>query len=315
MESVHALSKESSPSRILSNRRDRRSLFWSLGLFPLPIAVAFWKPEATLWIAPLTLYLAFCAGVLTHYHNHVGVFQNRTLNRLYSVWLSVFYGFPIFSWIPTHNLNHHRYTNGPKDATSTFRSGNKDTFWELLYYPIRSSAWQFPALRDYVRLLKTKRRSDYRWAMAQIVVLVLANLLVLGALVARHGAQLGSVAYLAAMLLPALMAPYFMMFINYLQHVGCDPMSVDNHSRNFVGRWENWLVFEAGLHTVHHEHPTTHWSEYPALHAARQGAIEPVLEQRNVFAFLVHRYLLGEQQHLLLTEKANFIQAPSVEAT
>jgi beta-carotene hydroxylase len=314
MNNLYVASKERGNLGILQNQADRRSLFWSLGLFPVPLVVAFLKPELTLWLLPLTVYLAFCAGVLTHYHNHAGVFQSRLLNRLYSVWLSVFYGFPIFSWIPTHNLNHHRYTNGPHDATSTFRSGKRDSLAELLYYPIRSSSWQLPAVLAYLRLVRTKRPADYRWAMAQVVGLALSNLALAASLVYLHGPRLGATAYGLALFVPAMFAPYSMMFINYLQHVGCDPMSPDNHSRNFIGRWENWLVFEAGLHTVHHEHPTTHWSEYPSLHAARERQLEPVLQQRNVFSFLFHRYLLGEAKHILVTHIDGFAQAQSVEA-
>jgi beta-carotene hydroxylase len=313
MNNLNVVPKKGAEFGILQSSADWRSLVWSLVLFPVPLGVAFLKPDLTLWMLPFALYLAFCAGVLTHYHNHTGVFRGRLLNRIYSVWLSIFYGFPIFSWIPTHNLNHHRYTNGPRDATSTFRSGRPDGLLELLYYPIRSSAWQLPNVVGFLRTARAKRPADYRWALAQIVGLVVANIAILGALVALHGPRVGGAAYGLVMFVPAMFAPYSMMFINYLQHVGCDPKSADNHSRNFVGRWENWLVFEAGLHTVHHEHPTTHWSEYPALHAQREAFLEPVLQQRNVFSFLLHRYVLGESRHILVARIDGLGQPASVE--
>ncbi len=243
---------------------------------------------------PVTLYLSFCTGVLTHYHNHRGVFRNRVANQIYSLWLSVFYGFPIFSWIPTHNQNHHKYTNGPHDATSTFRSGKKDSLREALYYPLRSSSWQLPALISYLGLLRRKRSPELGWALAQSGVLFLVHAAGILGLLHLHGPTLGGLAYVCSMLIPALFAPYSMMFINYVQHVGCDPSSPDNHSRNFVGAWENWLVFEAGLHTVHHEHPGTHWSRYPELHRQRENAIAPILNQRNVFSFVYRHYLRGE---------------------
>jgi len=287
---------------ILRNAADRRSLFWSIGLFPLPIVAAFFWPQLAVWMLPFTIYLAFCAGVLTHYHNHIGVFRSRTANQVYSLWLSAFYGFPIFSWIPTHNQNHHKHTNSREDKTSTFRSGKSDGLVEALIYPVRSSAWQLPAVSQHLALLKRKHNAEFAWALGQIAAVIFTQVVVAAALVSLHGLGVGLTAYAATLFVPALFAPYAMMFINYLQHVGCDPNSADDHSRNFVGSWENWLVFQAGLHTVHHEHPGTHWSEYPKLHRARSQQIHPVLQQRNVFAFLFSRYGLGRSEHLLVPE-------------
>jgi hypothetical protein len=35
-----------------------------------------------------------------------------------------------------------------------------------------------------------------------------------------------------------------------------------------------------------------HWSEYPALHAARSASIHPSLNRRSLFGFCVANYLL-----------------------
>ncbi len=65
--------------------------------------------------------------------------------------------------------------------------------------------------------------------------------------VAGHGPRVGVGLYLCAFGIPASFAAWSMMFTNYVQHVGCDHASADDHSRNFVSRTMNWLVFEAGL--------------------------------------------------------------------
>jgi len=93
--------------------------------------------------------------------------------------------------------------------------------------------------------------------------------------------------------LPALMGTYFMMFTNYLQHVGCDPTSPDNHSRNFTSPVHNWFVFDNGLHTVHHEHPGVHWSRYRALHEQRAARIRPELNQNSLLGYVFKTYVLG----------------------
>lgn len=277
---------------LLENSHDTRSLIWSFGLFPsMPLlAVYFHGLSLSLW--PVALYLGFSAGVLSHYHNHRSVFRVGWLNDIYSVWLSVFYGFPIFAWIPTHNQNHHKYVNGPGDATRTSRTGRSDSLFTALVYPIQSSAWQLPALRRYFEKLRQRSPRRLAWAIVQCGALVVLHACFWALAVAHNGLEMGSRSYGLLVAMPALFASWSMMFINYVQHVGCDPDSKDNHSRNFVGAWENWLVFDAGLHTVHHENPGLHWSTYRELHRARAATIDPKLCQRNVLTFVVQQYLL-----------------------
>lgn len=301
----------SSRFAVLTHSADRRTVFWSLILFPALPLLAFWRPDWSAWLWPLALYTGFCSGVITHYHVHRPVFRARSLNRFYSLWLSVFYGFPIWSWIPTHNQNHHEHTNGPLDATSTFRRGRPDSLWEAISYPTRSSAWQAPALGRYLGELRRRHPERFVEAIVQALAVPLAHGALIWFFTSTHGLALGGLAYFVSLGLPALFAPWAMMFINYLQHVGCDPDSADDHSRNFVGAWENWLVFQAGLHTVHHENPTAHWSDYARLHAERAPFVASVLHQRNVFAFLFRRYVLGERRHILRTTLDEPAEMPS----
>jgi fatty acid desaturase len=119
---------------------------------------------------------------------------------------------------------------------------------------------------------------------------VLGHALALGLAVALHGARLGALTYALVIGLPALFAPWAMMFTNYVQHVGCDPSSRDHHSRNFTDPKLNWLLFNAGYHTVHHEHPTAHWSRYAELHAQRSAAIGRGLQHGTLLGYCWHTY-------------------------
>jgi len=83
------------------------------------------------------------------------------------------------------------------------------------------------------------------------------------------------------------------MFVNFIQHVHCDPWSEHDHSRNFTSRIGNFLVFNAGYHAAHHEHPGAHWSRLPELHAAIASRIHPELRQSSIFGFCLRAYLLG----------------------
>ncbi len=275
----------------LRNPADLRALLWALVLFPAVPLLGVLRLELAPWLLPFALYLAYCAGVLTHNHNHCPVFVGRAPNQVYSAWLSVFYGYPSFAWIPTHNQNHHRYLNGPLDATRTTRSSQHNTLWQALSYPVRSAVWQAEGITRYVA--QARARGRFRAIAAQYAVLLAAHAGVLVLAVALHGARAGAAAYGLCMGVPALFASWSMMFTNYVQHVHCDPSSPDNHSRNFVSPLQNWLVFDAGFHTVHHEKPGAHWSTLRALHAARAARIDPALNQNSIFGFCLDNYLLG----------------------
>jgi fatty acid desaturase len=110
----------------------------------------------------------------------------------------------------------------------------------------------------------------------------------------RHGPSWqGPLLYACGFLIPALFATWSMIFINYIQHVHTDPWSEHNHSRNFVGKFGNWVVFNNGLHAAHHESAGLHWSKLPAAHAKIAHLIHPELNQHSIFHFCIKAYLLG----------------------
>ena len=272
-------------------REDVRTLIWAFGLLPLVPALALYRPVLALWLAPLALYASYCSGVLAHNQNHSPTFVGRRANSAYAAWLSIFYGFPLFAWVPTHNQNHHRYLNGEGDATRTTRLGTVDSAWIAFTYPLYSGAWQRPLLASYVKDARAEHPARYRRIVVEASAVVLGQGGLLVAFCALHGFRVGLPTYALAAGLPALLATYFMMLTNYLQHVGCDAQSPDDHSRNFVSPFWNWFVFENGLHTVHHEHPGVHWSRYRALHEARAARISPRLNQNSLFGYVLATYV------------------------
>ncbi|MEO8916551.1 MAG: fatty acid desaturase [Polyangiaceae bacterium] len=274
----------------LRNISDRRALLWALGLFPALPALSYLRPELAPGLLPIALYLAYCSGVLAHNHNHAPVFRSKRMNSLYSAWLSFFYGCPLFVWVPTHNQNHHRYLDGPGDATQTAALAPRDSSWAALSYPTRSAIAQWPAIWQYARAARQNKPARFRQILLETLTVLVGHGAVATFAVVHYGLSRGAVLYACAFGIPALFAAWAMMFTNYVQHVGCDPASPENHSRNFVSRWTNWLLFDAGYHTVHHEHAGTHWSRYPALHAARASRIDPALNQATIFGYCLRKY-------------------------
>jgi fatty acid desaturase len=272
---------------------DYRTLMYAFVLFPGVALAHYVDPRLCGWLLPLSLYMGFCAGVFAHNHNHCPTFKSRGLNNFFGGWLSIFYGYMLFGWIPTHNLNHHKLVNRAGDATITWRYTKRHTFWVAVTYFFVSAYFQSGPIREYIEKARQKKGPVYRQIVLQASMLIGAHVAMLALGIVLHGLMDGFMVYFFGFAIPAAFSLWSMMFINYIQHVHCDPWSPDNHSRNFVSRVSNWFVFEAGYHTVHHEHPGTHWSQYPRLHAARAALIAPELNEHSIVVFCIKNYVLG----------------------
>lgn len=271
---------------------DTRTLVWAGLLFPLGPALALWRPSLLPWLAPLLLYCSYLSGVLSHNHNHCPVFVSRPLNLVYGAWLSFFYGFPGFAWIPSHNRNHHRFLNGDGDVSSTAHARGRVGVLAFLSYPLVCSRRQLPLVLDYaVKHLRARSPQATR-ILLEVSVLVSGHAALCYLALTLHGFRVGAWVYGLAIGLPALLGNYWMMLTNYLQHVGCDSASGQDHSRNFTGRFWNWFVFDNGYHTVHHQNPGLHWSRARAAHQALEPRIAPELNQDFIIAYALRRYVL-----------------------
>jgi beta-carotene hydroxylase len=104
---------------------DYRALLWTLVLTPGVVALQFARPDLIPYLWWVSCYLALSCGVIAHNHNHCPTFSEKRANTWFGNWISIWYGYPTFAWIPTHNLNHHKLVNRAGDATITWRYTNK----------------------------------------------------------------------------------------------------------------------------------------------------------------------------------------------
>jgi fatty acid desaturase len=284
---------------MLRHRADRRTLLWAFVLFPVVGFAPYVEPRLNPWLLPITLYCGFCAGVFSHNHNHCPTFKSRGMNAFYSAWLSVFYGFPTFAWIPTHNLNHHKYVNKAGDATITWRYSKRHTWAIASSYYFVSAYWQADVIREFIAKAKAGNRSLYRQIVSQYATLVgvqvgLLALAIAVAVEVHHVAWWrGIVIWFFGFGISAMFANWSMIFINYIQHVHADPWSEHNHSRNFVSKPANWWFFNAGYHAAHHESAGLHWSKLQEAHGKIAHLIDPELNQPSIAWFCFRSYFLG----------------------
>ncbi|MGH9826826.1 MAG: fatty acid desaturase family protein, partial [Blastocatellia bacterium] len=231
----------------------------------------------------LYLFLSISVAIVTHNHNHLSLWRSRALNQLTDYWLTIFYGFPVFAWIPTHNMNHHSLNNREGDYTITYRLTEKNHLAMLVSYPAVSSLFQQKPIRDYLKKQRQINRSRFYFSISQYLVL---------------GAYLAAVLLwdwkkaLLFVLIPQQVSLFSVLLFNYVQHVHADEESEINHSRNFVGGL-NKLLFNNGYHTVHHDKAGLHWSMLPEAHAKVAHLIDPRYNERSFWWYIVRVYFLA----------------------
>ncbi|MEY2480050.1 MAG: hypothetical protein QOI04_977 [Verrucomicrobiota bacterium] len=249
------------------------------GLFALQ-----WKTIGLHWFTYTAyLFLSVSVSAITHNHNHVRMWKSDVLNTLQDWWLTVFYGFPVFAWIPTHNKNHHRLNNRPGDDTIWYRVSEKNNLLTLLSYPTISGYYQQRAIKEYLVGLYRKNRNRFYLCIAQYVVLI---------------SWIGGFALLdwrkaiLYVIIPQQVSLFSVLIFNYVQHVHADEESQWNHSRNFTGLFNSFL-FNNGMHTAHHEKAGTHWSEIPLEHQRVAPLVDASLNEKSFWWYIARNYVLG----------------------
>lgn len=267
---------------MLRYKADRRTLVYMLITTAL-LPTQWMMEKINPFIYALSLFMAVAVAVIAHNHNHLPMWRSKVLNALTDYWITIFYGFPTFAWIPTHNRNHHALNNRDGDYTITYRMSEKNNLVTLLTYPTISGYYQQKAISLY---LKEQYQEDRRWFLHCIAQYAVLILFVGGALLLDWKKAIFFV------LIPQQFALFSVLIFNYVQHVHADEESAYDHSRNFVG-FLNKLLFNNGYHTAHHHRAGLHWSQTPAAHAKLAPMMDPTLNERSFWWYIFRVYFLS----------------------
>jgi beta-carotene hydroxylase len=230
------------------------------------------------------LLMAISVSTMTHNHQHLPMWKKKWLNILTDNWLTVFYGFPVFAWIPTHNLNHHRHINTEEDYTKTYRYSESNNLLTLLSYPSISGYFQQKVVGSYLWKLKSENKKKFYFSCIQITSLVLW--IAVGLIVDWRKALLYIV-------IPQQLSLFIVLIFNYVQHIHADEEDPFNNSRNFTGSILNYILLNNGYHTAHHVSTGLHWSQLPEKHRELAPKIDPILNEDNMGWYFFRNYILG----------------------
>jgi len=230
-----------------------------------------------------TLFMFFTSAVISHNHNHLGVWRSKALNLVTSYWIAIFYGHPAIAWVPTHNQIHHKLNNKPGDSSRSPKWFEGNHLAALLVYPTLTNLEQTKDINVFLKDLWRRDRPAFYAAASEYAVFFGA----MAALLLLDWRKT-----LLFFVIPQQVALFSIQAINYLQHIETDAYSDWNHSRNFVSRSLNALLFNNGYHTVHHLKPGVHWSELPRLHAQHAEKIHPSLLQKSWLGYVGYTYFV-----------------------
>jgi fatty acid desaturase len=266
---------------MLRYRADLRTLAFVAIYFGLVAVQWIYRPTDLRLAIPMvvvTCFFSFFGAVITHNAVHAPLFKNRSLNRVFQVVLTLTYGHPVSSFVPGHNLSHHRFTQTRRDVMRTSKVRFRWNLLNIVFFMFRMAPDIMRADSKYSAAMRERKPKWFRQMLLELLSLYAIYAVLI---------YLDWKLFLLYVYLPHRYAGWGIISMNFLQHDGCDQDSEYNHSRNFVGGVVNWLTFNNGYHTVHHMKPSLHWSLAPAAHAELVAPhIHPVLDQSSLLSYL-----------------------------
>ena len=236
----------------------------------------------------LTAFLSFLGAVTVHNAIHVPISKSKTVNKVFQVVLSLWYGHTASAYVPGHNLSHHRNLQTQRDIMSTYKMRFKSNFLNgFLFSPtIMMSTGKNDAA--YFAAQAKLGRPIYKQMQVELFTFVCLQLML---------ASYDTRRWLFVFFLPQLVGKYMIISMNTLQHDGCDEYSKYNHSRNFVDPWLNYFAFNNGYHGIHHMYPGKHWALTKMEHDRRVSpSIHPALEHPSILAYMFETFVYPGQR-------------------
>ena len=268
---------------MLHHRADCKSVAW-VSLYFL-LTLISWNAAQLHALAIITLaYFSFACACITHNTMHTPVFTDPRLESVWRSALSLTYGHPVSTFVPGHNISHHKFTQTAKDAMRTTKLRYTRNWLNLVMFQPTVALDVFRMDVRYGLLMRHLGDPYFQTCMREWALLLSSQV----ALLLLHPAKFFWLVYL-----PHLFAQTAIVSMNFLQHDGTDDsMASINSSRNFVGPVVNFLTFNNGLHTIHHLKPKLHWSRLPAAHAALVASqCHPALNQRCMARYMFRAFV------------------------
>ncbi len=149
---------------MLRYRADRRTLVY-LGVTAALTVLNWQMDRVNPAVYAVTLFMFFTTAVISHNHNHLGIWRSKALNLFTSYVIAFFYGHPAVAWVPTHNQVHHKLNNGPGDSSRSPKWFQGNHLAALLVYPVLTNFEQTKDIKAFLKDLWKRDRPSF-WSAA-----------------------------------------------------------------------------------------------------------------------------------------------------
>ncbi len=223
-------------------------MFYLFFLFKIQGIQSVW-PKVGLFF--LAIYLGIICCLINHNHRHYPIFYSHRWNQMLNLWLTVLIGAPSTRMHVIHHFNHHFYYPGLEDWTHQDRCRKGSIgIWKIVTYC-------FYAMKNIF-----ENREKLELSKRNILSLKRENLALRFYYVFLFGVSF-KVSFIPVILMIAVnfCSQLLLLISNLLNHDECPLDKSPNGARDFTSKVENWFFFNNGYHSVHHVHPTMHWSK------------------------------------------------------
>lgn len=93
--------------------------------------IQYWSFYCLLFV---NMFLSFDGAVITHNTMHCSISRWNWANKVFQCLLSLTYGHPVSSYVPGHNLSHHKFTQTKKDVMNTHLLQYEHHFFNFLLF-------------------------------------------------------------------------------------------------------------------------------------------------------------------------------------
>ena len=115
----------------------------------------------------------------THNAIHSPVFRGRWPNKVYQVVLTLIYGHPVSSYVPGHNLSHHKHTQTRRDVMRTTKTRFRYNGFNVLLFFFAVGPSIMRADAQYTVLMRKRHPRWFRQAVAELSILMVVQVALL----------------------------------------------------------------------------------------------------------------------------------------
>lgn len=269
--------------KFLKYTNDYRAIFLVLLSTFLLISPLFGILSQLYWV-PLKIIFSVICHAINHNHQHFCIFYQDSLNKFFSVLLSITLGQSGSSTIAMHQLNHHGHNNSDLDLANSRLVNYRWNFLNLLLYP-------FIIINNYrnKKNLLINDLEEKRQGIKKTIAIELWAIRLFALVYLLINWQL----FLLFVLIPYICGVWAILAINLIQHQLSNEKNDFDLATNFTGYILNYLLLNNGYHSAHHQYPHLHWSQLPHHHKEMEKDIPPLFIKKSLFHFIISHFLFN----------------------